>query len=83
MLTGTACTSVLRQQVIQETGITDEEFWAAQEPIVIQAMASGDYPEMAQLPGDPVAIAPLEALEFGLGPLLDGLEAFIARRRDT
>ncbi|MGH3925574.1 MAG: hypothetical protein ACRDTT_22405 [Pseudonocardiaceae bacterium] len=43
-VTGTARTYVLRQQAIQETGISDDEFWAAQEPTLIQAMDSGNYP---------------------------------------
>lgn len=80
-VTGTARTFVLQQQVTEQSGITDEEFWAAQEPILEQAMGSGDYPELARLPEDAFGIGAEEALAFGLGPLLDGLEALIARRR--
>ncbi|MGH4016587.1 MAG: TetR/AcrR family transcriptional regulator C-terminal domain-containing protein [Pseudonocardiaceae bacterium] len=80
-VTGTARTYVLQQQAIQETGITDDEFWAAQEPTLIQAMASGNYPEIAQLPDDAFSIGGEEALEFGLQPLLDGLEAVITGKR--
>lgn len=79
-VTGTARTYVLQQQVIHESGITDDEFWAAQEPTLNQAMASGNYPEISQLPEDAFSIGGDEALEFGLKSLLDGLEALIARR---
>lgn len=51
-VTGTARTYVLQQQVSRESGITDEDFWAAQEPILDRAMASGHYPEVARLPED-------------------------------
>lgn len=76
-VTGTARTYVLQRQVVQETGISDEEFWAVQAPVLTQAMAGGDYPQIAQLPEDTFNIDGDEALEFGLTPLLDGLEAFI------
>jgi len=76
-VTGTARAYVLQQQAIHESGITDDEFWAAQEPALNQAMASGNYPEISQLPEDAFSIGGEEALEFGLKPLLDGLEAVI------
>ncbi len=80
-VTGTARTYVLQQQVVRETGITDEEFWTAQEPTLNRAMASGDYPEMSRLPEDTFTIGGEEALEFGLKSLLDGLEAVIDGKR--
>jgi len=79
-VTGTARTYVLREQVARESGIDDEEFWAAQEPILTQAMASGNYPEVAALPEDAFAIGGAEALEFGLRQLLDGLDTFICAK---
>jgi AcrR family transcriptional regulator len=79
-VTGTARTYVLHQQASEESGITDEEFWAAQEPTLREAMASGDYPAVAGLSEDAFTMAGEEALEFGLGPLLDGMAAFVARR---
>lgn len=81
-VTGTARTYVLQQQVVRETGITDEEFWTTQAPILNQAMASGDYPEVARLPEDAYSIDGEEALKFGLTSLLDGLETVIDRKRD-
>lgn len=79
-VTGTARTYVLQQQASEESGISDEEFWAAQEPTLREAMASGDYPEVAGLSEDAFAMAGEEALEFGLGPLLDGFAALIAAK---
>jgi AcrR family transcriptional regulator len=82
-VTGTARTYVMQQQAGEESGISDEEFWAAQEPTLRQAMASGDYPAVASLSEDAFTIAGVEALEFGVGPLLDGFAAFIDARRTT
>ena len=79
-VTGTARTYVLRRQVVQETGISDEEFWGAQASVLTEAIASGNYPEIAALPEDAFTIDGEEALEFGLHPLLDGLAAFIERK---
>lgn len=80
-VTGTARTYVLQQQVVRETGITDEEFWTTQAPTLNHAMASGDYPEVARLPENAFSIGGEEAFEFGLTSLLDGLEAVIDRKR--
>jgi len=81
LVTGTARTHVLQQQAIEQSGISGEEFWAAQEPFLEGAMATGDYPEVAGLAEDAFSISGTEALEFGLGALLDGLEAFIAGKQ--
>lgn len=66
----------------QLLGISDEELWAAQEPTLRDAIASGDFPAVTR----PVrrrafAMAGEEALRFGLGPLLDGLATLIAAKR--
>ncbi len=82
-VTGTARTYVLQQQAAEQSGVSDEEFWAAQEPTLREAMASGTYPEVAKLGEDSFTIAGEEALEFGLGPLLDGLAGVVASKRDA
>jgi Tetracyclin repressor-like, C-terminal domain len=74
---GTARAFLLRQQA---SGVSDEDFWAAQEPVLSRAMATGDYPEVASLPEDSFSISGRDALEFGLQALLDGLEPFLATR---
>jgi len=80
-VTGTARTYVLQRLASEESGISDEEFWAAQEPMLREAMASGAYPEVAALSEDAWSLAGEDALEFGLGPLLDGLATLIAAKR--
>ena len=77
---GTARAFLLRQHAAEESGVSDEEFWAAQEPMLNKAMATGNYPEVACLPEDAFAISGREALEFGLQALLNGLESFLAAK---
>ncbi|MGP3922686.1 MULTISPECIES: TetR/AcrR family transcriptional regulator [unclassified Streptomyces] len=64
----------------QRTGITDDEFWNTQAPILEKAMATGRYPLMAALADDTFTGSGEEIFEFGLQRLLDGLEAFVERR---
>ncbi len=80
-VTGTARTYILKQQAVEQSGITDEEFWAAQGPIIEKAFATGAYPEVSRLEEDVFNIDGEEALEFGLRPLLDGLESFVNSKR--
>lgn len=79
-VTGTARTYILEQQASEVSGVSDEEHWAAQEPMLIDAMESGSYPEVAKLSEDVFRIDGAEVLEFGLGHLLDGFERFIESR---
>ena len=76
-VTGTVRTYLLQKQAEEESGISDEEFWAAQYPMLSAAMDSGDYPNMAALDMSAFDIGPEQALEFGLQPLLDGLVAHL------
>jgi AcrR family transcriptional regulator len=66
----------------EETGVSDDEFWAAQEPFLERAMSTGRYPTLARLSEDAFSAGHEELFEFGLARLLDGLEAFVAARRD-
>lgn len=79
-VTGTARTYLLQREVREQSEVSDEEFWSAQEPTLVKAMESGDYPQLAELSEDAFSIGGAEALEFGLAPLLDGLEAFISAK---
>ncbi|WP_165986287.1 TetR/AcrR family transcriptional regulator [Streptomyces sp. YIM 98790] len=81
-VTGTARTFILQRQVVEQTGVSDEEFWASQGPVLTEVLGGGRFPEVARLPGDTFAIEGEEALEFGLGPLLDGLALVIAHRAE-
>ncbi|WP_103502826.1 MULTISPECIES: TetR/AcrR family transcriptional regulator [unclassified Streptomyces] len=79
---GSARTHVLQQRVAEETGVSDEEFWAAQAPAMETAMASGAFPQVAGLDEQAFAIGGLEMMRFGLGPLLDGLAGIVAAAAD-
>lgn len=79
------CVGAARSQVqyttaAEETGVSDDEFWAAQLPVLERAMASGDFPALASLAEDSFDAGWEETLEFGLRCLLDGLEKFIEGR---
>jgi AcrR family transcriptional regulator len=62
------------------TGVSHEEFWAAQEPVLSQAMQSGDYPYVAALDMDAWDMAGEEFMRFGLGLLLDGMARLVDGR---
>ncbi len=79
-ITGIARVYILHQQAAEESGITDEEFWAAQSPIIETAMHTGCYPHVFQLDEDSFALPYDESMRFGLARLLDGLETFLETR---
>lgn len=79
-------TGVARQRIqhcaaIAETGVSDEEFWAEHQAVLVQAMESGDYPAMAALNADAFDLGWDDSFEFGLHRLLDGFAALIESRR--
>ncbi|MGC9541779.1 TetR/AcrR family transcriptional regulator [Streptomyces sp. UG1] len=78
---GAARTQLYHQEAERRTGLTDTEFWAAQAPILEEVLATGRYPLMASL--DENTWGPdFDHFEFGLQRILDGLEAFVARRTE-
>ncbi|MGH2353366.1 MAG: TetR/AcrR family transcriptional regulator [Chloroflexota bacterium] len=75
----------------QRTGVTDDQWWAAREPLLEQYLDPDRYPTVTQvhLSGgfdQPAGGADynlqnaLDDFEFGLQRVLDGVEAFIQRR---
>jgi AcrR family transcriptional regulator len=80
-ITGIARHHVLLQQASEESGISDEAFWAAQTPVIETAMASGCYPHVFALSEDAFSMAAEQILTFGLTRLLDGVESYITHRR--
>jgi AcrR family transcriptional regulator len=67
-------------QARAETGITDDEYMAAQDRPMAEFLATGRFPTFARLVTSPGLDLDLESLfEFGLGRLLDGLDSLIAR----
>jgi AcrR family transcriptional regulator len=78
---GLARSQVNSQLAPERTGQTDEEFWAAQTPVLEKAMATGDYPTMAALSEDAFSGSWEDTFELGLTALLDGLERLVESRR--
>jgi AcrR family transcriptional regulator len=66
----------------ERTGLSVEEFWEAQAPVMEKAMSTGRYPLIATLDEDAFAATAEEFFEFGLRCLLDGLEALVDSRQD-
>ncbi|XRQ05784.1 TetR/AcrR family transcriptional regulator, partial [Actinomadura welshii] len=56
----------------RRTGVSSEEFWKAQEPTLVDALNSGDYPRMAALADNVFDFSYEQLLEFGLTRLHDG-----------
>ncbi|MEU9114492.1 TetR/AcrR family transcriptional regulator C-terminal domain-containing protein [Streptomyces sp. NPDC048483] len=77
---GTARTQLNSAHAEQRTGISAEEFWRVQEPILSQAMRSGRYPTLAGLDEDAFSGGDNPVFELGLSALLDGFAAVIAAR---
>ncbi|WP_437056264.1 TetR/AcrR family transcriptional regulator [Streptomyces sp. enrichment culture] len=79
---GAARTQVYEQEAERGSGLTDAQFWAAQEPVLVEAMNSGRYPLLSSLAED--SFSPrFDHFEFGLQRILDGLEVLVAERRAT
>lgn len=80
LVAGIARSHVNALTAAEASSITDEEFWAAQLPMLERAMASGNYPALAELAEDSFGAGWAEILEFALQRLLDGIEVLIQRR---
>jgi len=63
------------------TGVSNEEFWKAQEPVLVAAMETGDYPHVATLDEDAFEMPGEEFFGFGLQRLLDGIAVLVESRR--
>lgn len=79
-VSGVARDHVNALQATARTGITDEEFWAAQEPVLIKAMESGRFPTLATMGEDTFDITGEGMRDFGLANLLDGFAMYIERQ---
>jgi len=81
---GLARTSVEASRAASETGVSDDEWWAAQEPYLVDALAGVRYPMLGRVADSGGFDAMNDrAFEFGLRRLLDGLEAFVESRRQV
>ncbi|GGT36794.1 TetR/AcrR family transcriptional regulator [Streptomyces purpureus] len=77
---GMARMEIQTAEAAKETGVSDEDFWEGQRPFLERAMASGDYPHMAQLAEDTFSRED-DQFAFGLDRLLDGFETLVNARR--
>ncbi|MFE0418793.1 TetR/AcrR family transcriptional regulator [Streptomyces tendae] len=77
---GAARTQVYEREAERSSGLTDAEFWQAQEPVLLKAMSSGRYPVLASLSEDAFGTG-FDHFEFGLQRILDGLEVLVTARR--
>ena len=82
---GAARGSVEAAHTKQQTGITDEEWWAATGPLLAQVIDESQFPIASRVGsaaseqyGGPSA--PDYAFEFGLNRVLDGVETFVASK---
>ncbi|KOG44580.1 TetR/AcrR family transcriptional regulator [Streptomyces decoyicus] len=79
-ITGTARTELNAALAEKRTGISNADFWRAQEPVLSKAMLSGRYPALAGLDQDTFTGGDTPVFELGLAALLDGFEVLIAAR---
>ena len=61
------------------TGVSNEEFWQAQEPVLSKAMGDGRFPLLTGLEDDAWAADGVQSYEFGLRVLLDGFAPMFER----
>ncbi|GAB2812638.1 TetR/AcrR family transcriptional regulator [Streptomyces chlorus] len=76
---GAARTQLYQQEAERTSGLTDAEFWEAQQPVLEKAILSGRYPVLASLSEDTFS-PDFDHFEFGLQRILDGLELFVTAR---
>jgi AcrR family transcriptional regulator len=89
---GAAQTAVGAAQAERRTGISDEQWWAAREPLFDKYFDPERYPTVVRVAAEGAFEQPSgdaaytvaqarQSFEFGLARILDGVEAFIARAR--
>jgi AcrR family transcriptional regulator len=77
---GSAMNLEMELESEQETGLTDDQWLAAQSPGLARVLATGRYPHLAAVVANPAVDLDLDTLfEFGLNRLLDGYAALIGR----
>ncbi|MEV0594123.1 TetR/AcrR family transcriptional regulator [Nonomuraea cavernae] len=85
---GTARGAVEASQAESQTGMTDEQWWAAHAPFFGRIADASRFPTAArvgQAAGETLggAYSPEHAFEFGLQRVLDGIQALVDRRAGT
>jgi AcrR family transcriptional regulator len=75
-------------QAAQDTAMTDEQWWAANEPLLSRIFDASRFPAAARVGSAAgaeygAAYSPAHAFEFGLRRLLDGIGVLVERRRNV
>lgn len=78
---GVARSYINERRAEKRTGVSNEEFWQAQAPTLMDAMNSGAFPTMAALAADTFDFSYEQLFEFGLTRLHDGFATFIENPR--
>lgn len=78
---GLARSSVEASRAASDTGVSDEEWWAAQEPYMRDIWAGDRYPRLARVADDGGFEGGSErSFEFGLECILDGIQGMLDGR---
>jgi len=72
---GIARNNVEYAQAATTTGVSDEDWWAAQAPFLERAINNGDYPNLCRVSEAGAWDTNNDGFEFGLRCVLDGIEA--------
>ena len=91
---GAAQSAVGAAMAEQRTGISDEQWWAAREPLFDKYFDPSRYPTVTRVAAEGAFEQPAgdaaytvaqaqQSFEFGLARVLDGIEAFIKGRSET
>lgn len=74
-VTGAVRAQLMYQNAPYETGLSDEEYWTMQQPVLERAMHTGAYPTLATMDEDSFSGDWDEVFELGLTAMLDGVAA--------
>ncbi|MEV5827717.1 TetR/AcrR family transcriptional regulator [Spirillospora sp. NPDC052242] len=77
---GVARSYLNERRAVERTGLSAEDFWAAQAPTLEKAMLSGRFPTMAALDENTFDWSYEQLFEFGLNRLHDGFASYFEER---
>ncbi|QFG20765.1 TetR/AcrR family transcriptional regulator [Actinomadura sp. WMMB 499] len=77
---GVARSCINERRAVERTGLSGEDFWAAQAPTLEKAVLSGRFPAMAAADENTFDWSYEQIFEFGLNRLHDGFASFLGER---
>ncbi|MFD0899993.1 TetR/AcrR family transcriptional regulator [Actinomadura sediminis] len=77
---GVARSYINERRAVERTGLSGDDFWAAQAPTLEQALLSGRFPTMAALAENTFDWSYEQLFEFGLNRLHDGFASYFEER---